>query len=646
MLFLAISWVGLFLKFPLTKPYFWFVFALFPILFYLILIYWKKTNVNHLEPLFAIALLLAGAIQYSRFDWLHSLYFLYLIPLTAFYPIKTVLMLSLTVPALEIRHFMETKNLQEEISVNCALILSTLVASLTIRHVYKKNKNLKAEIDTLKKETGEANPASQIGSIRDDTAVEHYLSSMSRADEDIKEVLLAVKHTLLADSVNFFVPSNEGLKLRISAEGTQSIIPSGEGLITRCFKEKKPIISSNISEKGYEVGYIKKGRIASFIAVPVLDELFVLGVLSADTSRYSAYTELDIETLKLFSKQLIRIMQQERVYSHVHREHTGLRVLNKESSRFATSLKFDVLAQMLIESCHKIAPSSIAFLMKKGNSFEIAAHMGNLQIEKKSFSSAGTLLDMVQTDMGLLNLSDVRDYSLPLMPFKTKDVSSVFILPLTYEEELIGMLVFLSEKLNAFHPNQIELLKLLGIQASLSIANARFHAEIERMATIDGLTGLFNHRYFQEKLTEEFRRLERSAEPLSLLLMDIDYFKKVNDTYGHPAGDKILQGVAQILKNTIRDIDMPARYGGEEFTAILPSTDNVGAKNMAERLRRSAMETVFHIDGKPLQITVSIGIATAIGAFEGKKSLIEKADQALYHAKNNGRNQCFLWSEI
>jgi len=232
------------------------------------------------------------------------------------------------------------------------------------------------------------------------------------------------------------------------------------------------------------------------------------------------------------------------------------------------------------------------------------------------------------------------------MPFKTDNIGSVVVLPLFYEKDLLGIFALLSEKTNAFSPHQIELLKLLANQASTSIANARFHAEIERLAVTDGLTGLFNHRHFQERLAQEFNRLERFSDPISLLIIDIDHFKKINDTYGHPVGDSVLKGIAEKIKKTIRNIDVPARYGGEEFTVILPGTDENGAMNMAERLRKAIGATKFASEKGAFSVNVSIGISTFTKEIRSKEELVETADKALYHAKRNGRNQSILWSAI
>lgn len=598
-------------------------------------------------------MLIAGGIQLSGYKWLHIAYILFLIPLTAFYPLTVTIPLSLSVPFLEIRHFLDAENMAEEIAVNSAMIIAAASSGLIAWSLKKRKSSLESEMQSLKKDaitSASAGTADGGSSIIDYHAVAGILSSMTRADDEITTLLSTIKKALLADSVNFFVPYNNSLKLRCSTENLHDIITSNEGLINACFKEKRPAVKADLSEKNYEAGYInknKKSRIASFIGVPVMDESFVCGVLSADTSRYSAFNDGDAATLQLFAKQLIQILQQERMSAQIERSYRGLDMLHKESAKFTTSLKLEVLAKTLVESCNEIAPSSIiVFMLKKGSLYEVLHYKGSLQIEKTSFKPQGTLLDVVKKNPEPHFLNDVRDYDQPLLPFKTRDIGSICFVPLVYGDEHIGMLVFLSNKAGAFNPYQKELLSILGTQGSMAIANAKAHAEIEKMATTDGLTGLFNHRRFQERLSEEFKRLERFSEPLSLLLMDIDYFKKVNDTYGHPAGDKILQGVAGILRNTIRDIDVPARYGGEEFAAILLNTEIAGAKNIAERLRQTTKDTIFKIDGRELRITVSIGIANTLGPSGGKENLIEKADRALYHAKNTGRNRCVLWSEI
>ncbi len=162
---------------------------------------------------------------------------------------------------------------------------------------------------------------------------------------------------------------------------------------------------------------------------------------------------------------------------------------------------------------------------------------------------------------------------------------------------------------------------------------------MEQLAITDGMTGLYNHRYFQESLERELDRADRLKQSLTLLLLDIDHFKKINDTSGHPAGDFILKSLAVLLKETARKVDILARYGGEEFAALLPGIDLKNARKTAERWRKKVQSTTFKRDKQSFSITVSIGMAAFPDDAASKKELIEKADRALYLAKESGRNQ-------
>lgn len=168
-------------------------------------------------------------------------------------------------------------------------------------------------------------------------------------------------------------------------------------------------------------------------------------------------------------------------------------------------------------------------------------------------------------------------------------------------------------------------------KAKLEEANER----LERLALTDGLTGLPNHRHFQEELDRACRRAERDGNPVSLLMLDVDFFKQFNDTFGHPAGDEVLRRVAAILAESVRGSDVPARYGGEEFAVILPNTDGEAALEVAERIRAA-------VEAEPWEkrpVTVSIGASTQLGARLRSKQAISDADEALYRSKKEGRNR-------
>jgi diguanylate cyclase (GGDEF)-like protein len=167
-----------------------------------------------------------------------------------------------------------------------------------------------------------------------------------------------------------------------------------------------------------------------------------------------------------------------------------------------------------------------------------------------------------------------------------------------------------------------------------------YHEEIYRLTILDGLTGVHNKRFFLEFLERELARAKRHDRPLSLAMLDLDYFKRVNDSHGHLAGDTTLKRVARLIEDRVRRDELLARYGGEEFAVVLPETDLEGAVAFGEMIRKQVEEHDFVFDGREIEVTVSVGVAV-LGSDDDADALIAKADANLYRAKNSGRNRVF-----
>jgi diguanylate cyclase (GGDEF)-like protein len=182
--------------------------------------------------------------------------------------------------------------------------------------------------------------------------------------------------------------------------------------------------------------------------------------------------------------------------------------------------------------------------------------------------------------------------------------------------------------------------------AELSTANgelARMNARLERLANTDALTGVANRRRFMDRLAKEVERANRYGRPLSLLGLDLDHFKRINDTWGHPVGDEVLRRTGAILRDLGRDTDVPARLGGEEFAVLLPETEVGGATALAERIRRRIAAEEIEVEGRErFNVTVSVGVASLGGAATDGRALLKAADDALYRAKEMGRDRVCL----
>jgi len=220
--------------------------------------------------------------------------------------------------------------------------------------------------------------------------------------------------------------------------------------------------------------------------------------------------------------------------------------------------------------------------------------------------------------------------------------------PLLAKDRVVGVLIvdnFYSKR--PITEDDIWKLTMFANQAGLAIENSQVFEKTLVLSNTDRLTGLWNHGYFLYQLNEEFKRAIRFNRPLSLLMLDMDYFKRFNDSFGHPAGDVLLQKISDILKNSCREVDLVARYGGEEFAIILPETNKEKAYASAERIRKAtaAMPFVYNDALPPEYVTVSIGVASSPQDTATPEELISCADKALYAAKNFGRNRCCMYSK-
>jgi diguanylate cyclase (GGDEF)-like protein len=225
-------------------------------------------------------------------------------------------------------------------------------------------------------------------------------------------------------------------------------------------------------------------------------------------------------------------------------------------------------------------------------------------------------------------------------------VSSFAALPLRQNAHIIGMLMTGFGARHSFDKNERRLLTTFAQHAALAMHNAELHRAVEELAVTDPLTGLANRRHYEQKLANEMLRARRYHDALSLVIFDLDNFKKINDRYGHLAGDAALAAMAQVLGHESRDTDLAARIGGEEFALILPETSAADARAVAERIRRSLAETPIVWNGQTLVITCSAGVfgETGLNLPENSDEMYRLADAALYQAKELGHNRVVMQS--
>ncbi len=220
-------------------------------------------------------------------------------------------------------------------------------------------------------------------------------------------------------------------------------------------------------------------------------------------------------------------------------------------------------------------------------------------------------------------------------------------LPLATEGEVIGCISLNSEQSNAFDAQDLQFFSVIGYQMATSLKHFQRFSSIKSMANFDTLTSLYNRRYFDERLGLETQKSFYAGTSLSLVMVDIDHFKKVNDTFGHTEGDKVLREISTLLKNSVRRKDTVARYGGEEFIVILPEAGLEESSMIAERIRRLVENTPFDVGNARINLTVSLGISNFPSHRpRSKEELVRMADQALYDAKRGGRNRLCIFNPL
>lgn len=432
---------------------------------------------------------------------------------------------------------------------------------------------------------------------------------------------------------------------------------SAESLVAWIAEHRVPLRIGRIRDRKGLSYYTSDKGINSFLGVPVFEQGDKLrAVLCVDSKENDAFGQ-EAERLLVFAAHNIsEFLKNASHLSRMKTEAAEFAAFYRLSKRLSSTLNIDEILDIAAASSKEIVDYDMAcfLLMQDSETLKVAAAKGFKAAEllNKTFHRDESLVGWVVKNGKFLSFTDFQDNKrdIPIFPGQYLPMRSLICLPLAMKDDTFGVFLMASRKEKFFSPYETKIFEVIAAHTATHIANARMYQQAERMATTDGLTGLFNHRYFQERLAAELERGERYKQKLSLVLVDIDHFKKVNDTHGHPAGDKILKEVAKILTSTVRTVDVAARYGGEEFVIILVNTDGKGALETAERIRKIMETGKFDINGAGIKITGSMGIAVFpddTGLEEGsQRLLISKTDSALYLAKKEGRNRVYLFKDV
>lgn len=486
--------------------------------------------------------------------------------------------------------------------------------------------------------------------------------SMRQVQETMVHHVDLLKRTLRLNTcaVLWLDRKEEDLRVRECLSDTENVITRpfafGDGVLGAVMKSKK-----TMTLKGLRPGYAGLSYYADpvpvtdFVGVPILEGPSIRGVLCGDRTDGKPFEKEDAEALEAAVTSLLNTVANERVFNQLQKTKNEQAKLLKVSEALSKNPGEKETVRAALQAAHQIVQYDLGMvtLFTADGAHTVAEAVGKKSedLVGTKVSSKGSLAAAALKNHHYLPYrGDFDAKSQILLSKKTQlpflRMRSALVLPLISGETAIGTMILACLQPNVFDDEVRCTLQVMTNQLGTVLENAAMYQKLKELATTDGLTGLPNHRIFQEELDKKLASAVRFGTQLSVIFCDVDKFKNVNDTYGHPVGDMVLKGLSQILKrDVVRDTDLPARYGGEEFAIICEGTDTDGAVKLAERIRKDLEKEVFETDQGKLRVTISMGVSTYPIHGRKKEELIERADNALYAAKEGGRNQVRTWNK-
>jgi len=458
-------------------------------------------------------------------------------------------------------------------------------------------------------------------------------------------------------SNELYIKASKGMDERIIKD---TRIPMGVGISGTVAKIKQPIILSKSRPVPpfIVLGSLGRPDIYSSIIAPIYSGDKVLGTININTkSPKDEFNEESINSLMKLSKKTVEVIEKISNLEQFDRE-------LKEMSSFLDIIK-RLNASRDIETFRKtISYISESILNVTGANRSAFVLTSKLDEKYDIFGvknlSEEFLTDGLEWDMsygiGAMTfkeevfkyVDDLSKYEMIYSPyFKKEGITSVIAIPIIVENYVAAIYYIMNDKPLNFSEEKLEYLNHLGKEIGITLSNAKMHNELKQLAFVDNLTRVFNRNYWTQRLIEETKRADRSHTPLTLVIFDIDNFKRCNDQFGHIAGDEVLRRIAGIIKENSREVDYVGRYGGEEFGLILPNLTEEIAFNVTERIRKQVESSEFiRNEYQKISVTLSAGIAVYPQDANNENDLIDAADKAMYLSKKRGKNRTSIYKDF
>lgn len=472
---------------------------------------------------------------------------------------------------------------------------------------------------------------------------------VAHIEDAVNAIVEIISRTMNPKTAVFFVYDRESAYLYpefvISDEKlTLNRVENKGNLLYWCINNNKQIMDNLYVGNPENLGiYSHSSIIRSVIAVPVRVGEHSAGILYIDSMNENAFGDNELELMKLYADEISRLLNFAKYAEKSKIEATYFSALNEVVHALARTLDYDEILKILKSTLKNILNFDYMFIVSVNDGKGIIDYASDESgIEEGEFQFEQSFFYLLRTGGSTIFKKelDKRDIRLPIFNSKEK-IGKIKSAAGTVLEENTRYLIIASKENMIFNSTVEILLGFISDITRTALEKAALYKKTKDLAIRDGLTGLHNHRYFQEELERFLKYAKRNETYLALALIDIDHFKRFNDTYGHQTGDIVLKHIADILSESVRETDFTARYGGEEFVMIFNNIEPSAVLKLADKIRMKVLETGVYVKelDKELSVTISMGVSLFPENAEEKIMLIKMADDALYKSKEMGRNR-------